>query len=55
MYRVTKYIKANNAMQAIRRDKDTPVHDCWIDNDWRPVHLASAIGFTVEPPEDYES
>lgn len=45
MYRVTKYIKATSAIQAIKFDKDTPVHDVWVDNDWKPDHLASAIGF----------
>lgn len=45
MYIVRKYIKATNAAQAIRKDKTTPVHDAWVDSDWKPDHLASAIGF----------
>lgn len=55
MYRVTKYIKANNALSAIRKDKTTPVHDVWVDNDWKPDHLAYAIGFAeTDKDPDYE-
>lgn len=54
MYVVRKYIKAISAAQAIRKDKNTPVHDCWISEDWKPDHLASAIGFDdgVVPDEE---
>ena len=48
MYIVRKYIKADNAAQAIRKDKTTPVHDVWISDEWKEKqhqHLASAIGF----------
>lgn len=45
MYVIRKYIKAPSALSAIRKDKTTPVHDCWIDNDWREKELADAIGF----------
>ena len=45
MYIVRKYIKAISAAQAIKKDKDTPVHDCWVADDWKTDHLASAIGF----------
>lgn len=55
MYIVRKYIKAKDLKQALRLEPKTAVHDCWIDNDWRPEHLASAIGFTVDTPEDYDS
>ena len=55
MYIVRKYIMANNASQAIRKDKTTPVHDAWVDNEWKTDHLASAIGFddgVVEEDEE---
>lgn len=47
MYIVRKYIMATNASQAIRKDKQTPVHDAWVNDDWKPDHLASAIGFDL--------
>ena len=56
MYVVRKYIMAANAAQAIRKDKTTPVHDAWVDTEWKTDHLASAIGFddgqTAEENED---
>lgn len=54
MYIVRKYIKAKDLKQAIRLEPKTPVHDCWIDNDWKETHLADAIGFHETPEEDYE-
>ncbi len=45
MYVVRKYIKANNAAQAIRKDKTTPVHDVWVEDTWKGTHLPYAIGF----------
>lgn len=31
---VRKYIYANSASEAIRKDKKCPVHDCFVDGDW---------------------
>lgn len=45
-YVVRKYIMANSALEAIRRDKKAPVHDVWIDEDWKKTkNGVSAIGF----------
>jgi len=33
-YVVRKYIFAKNAAEAIRKERKTAVHDCWIDEDW---------------------
>lgn len=53
MYIVRKYIKAKDLKQAIRLEPKTPIHDCWIDNDWKEQHLADAIGFhEIEREED---
>ena len=46
MYIVRKYIKAKDLKQAIRLEPKTPIHDCWIDSEWKEQHLADAIGFT---------
>lgn len=51
MYIVRKYIIATGASQAIRKDKDTPVHDCWVDDDWKNKNLAGAIGFETYQEE----
>lgn len=32
---VRKYIMAESASQAIRLEKKTPVHDVWVDEDWK--------------------
>lgn len=52
MYVVKKYIKALSASSAIRLDKTTPVHDVWVDEDWKKNSLAEAIGFTVEHEDE---
>lgn len=53
MYIIRKYIKAVSAIQAIKKDKDTPVHDVWIDDKWQEKSLADAIGFdNGEIPEE---
>lgn len=43
---------ADNALQAIKRDKETPVHDCWVNDEWGQKHLASAIGFMANFPTE---
>lgn len=48
MFVVRKYIMATSAASAIRKDKKTPVHDCWISDEWsngNQQQLADAIGF----------
>ena len=45
MYIIKKYVKAISAAQAIKKDRDTPVHDVWVDADWSKNELAGAIGF----------
>lgn len=53
MYIVKKYIKATNALDAIRKDKKTPVHDVWVDDTWSKNELPGAIGFgNYHEPED---
>ena len=52
MYIVRKYIMATSASQAIKKDKSTPVDDCWVDDSWKDKHLASAIGLTIYPEDN---
>ena len=35
LYIVRKYIMAKSAEQAIKKDKNCPVDDVWVDEDWR--------------------
>lgn len=51
LYIVRKYIMAVSVVQAIKKEKETPVHDCWIQDEWKTEHLASAIGFELNAPE----
>lgn len=51
MFVIRKYVMADSAKSAIRKDKTTPVDDVWIDPDWQKVNLASAIGFGYQPNE----
>lgn len=54
LFVVRKYIKAQSAAEAIRKDRTTPVHDVWIDDDWKKqnANLAKAIGFLASPPHE---
>lgn len=52
MFIVRKYIKATSAADAIKKEKNTPVHDVWVDEDWKKNHLADAIGFIIDNNED---
>lgn len=52
LYIIRKYIKATSAASAIRQDKKTPVHDVWVDEDWKTKSLSHAIGFAEISPEE---
>jgi hypothetical protein len=54
LYVVRKYIKATSVAQAIRKDKQTPIHDCCIEDSFKERSLADAIGFNTEPPVEEE-
>lgn len=54
MYVVRKYIKALSVSQALRKDKTTQVHDCYVDESWKENNLSDAIGFVSEPPIEEE-
>lgn len=55
-YIIRKYVMAKSVSGALRKEKSTPVHDCWIDDEWKKNHeeLASCIGFERESERDYE-
>lgn len=48
-YIVKKYIMARSAKHAIAIEKDIPVTDVWVDDDWRKMNdeiiKKSKIGF----------
>ena len=57
LYVVRKYIKAQSAAEAIRKERKHPVEDVWIDEEWKKnqvPNLADAIGFIQEPTHEEE-
>lgn len=54
MYIVRKYIKAKDLKTALGNEPKTPVHDCFIDSEWKEAHLADAIGFHELEQEEYD-
>lgn len=56
LFIVKKYVWAESANQAIRREKNQPVDDVWVDDDWKKQSNTpkDAIGFYVpNDDEDY--
>lgn len=54
-YVVRKYIMANSAHEAIKKERKYRPDDVYIDSDWQKNNdekVVSAIGFTYEP--DYQ-
>lgn len=50
LYVIKKYVKAPTAAIAIKRERDCPVDDVWIDDEWRKNErdrLADSLGFVV--------
>lgn len=43
LYVVTKFIFANSAEEAIRKDKTSKVNEIWIENDWKKNKVESLI------------
>lgn len=54
LFIVRKYIWADNAAQAIKKDRTTKVEDVWVDDDWkRNSNIPKdAVGFYA--PKDQE-
>lgn len=45
---------ANNASEALRKERNIKADDCWVDDEWKKGQanqLASAIGFRVTSKE----
>jgi hypothetical protein len=43
LFVVRKYIMASSAIQAIRKDKTSPVDDVWVDEDFKKDNLKKTI------------
>ncbi len=54
LYVVRKYIWAESADEAIKKDKRTPVDDVWVDDEWKKNsnQPKDAVGFYVPDKED---
>lgn len=42
---IRKYVMAKSALDAIKKDKITPVDDVWIDEKWKENNLNKVEGF----------
>lgn len=49
---IKKYVLGENMADAILNEKTGTIEEVWIDNDYKPKQLESAIGFHVEH-DDY--
>ncbi len=56
LFVIRKYIWAQSAQQAIKKDIRHPVDDVWVDDEWKKNSNApkDAIGFYVPDNEDDE-
>jgi len=58
LFVIKKYVLADNAFQALKKERKQAPDDCWVDEEWRKKQedvndLQSAIGFTHYPRDDY--
>jgi hypothetical protein len=55
-YIIRKFVEAGTVQEAIRKDRKTPVHDCYLKEGESQSHLESAIGFSLPaaPDDCYE-
>ena len=54
MYVVRKYVMATSVVDACKRESKSPVHEVFVDDDWKKKQmeqLPSAIGFAVNDEE----
>ncbi len=52
LYVVKKYIRARSAQHAIALERAIPVHDVWVEEDWKKSGLADAVGFNIKSLKD---
>lgn len=48
LYIVRKYVQATSVQDAIKKEKEALIDDCWLDDDWKKNNLTSLtdrIGF----------
>lgn len=52
MYVIRKYVKATSVAGALRKERMTPVHEVFVDENWQKSNLADAIGFGLPPAKE---
>lgn len=53
LFVITKYIKAKSALDAISKDKTTPVDCVYLEDNWKNKNgLTYAVGFVSNPTQD---
>jgi hypothetical protein len=45
LYVIRKYVMASSVVDAARREKQTSVHEIFVDEKWKEKNLASSVGF----------
>jgi hypothetical protein len=57
MYIVRKYVRALSVSDAVAKERKTPPHDVFVDDEWRKANadrLADAIGFHTRHRDEDE-
>ena len=49
LFVVKKYIMAESASEAIRKDKQTPVGDVWVHEDWMKKDIEGLFSVNEKP------
>ena len=44
LFVVRKYVKANSAAEALRKERRIKPDDCWIDDEWRKANIEESSG-----------
>jgi hypothetical protein len=48
LYIIRKYVMASSVKDALRKEKDAPIEDVWVDEDWKKDNqpaLSRTMGF----------
>ena len=51
LYVIRKYVMARSVVEAARKEKATPAHSIFIEENWQNKNLAETVGFSSSPKE----
>lgn len=55
MFIVRKYVMARSVQEALKKEKQAPVHEVFVDDEWSKgnrTELAAAIGYQIQRNEE---